>query len=312
MQEIKPYLEWVKGNTWCIVTGYARIPLYKLDATRAILIDSGLSSDGAGIVELLEENKLQIVALLTTHTHPDHIGNHILLKERYGAEIYMTAFAAATMTDPVTMYAVLGTKAGYHKTIQRMGGTLQTDHILQWEDGSCIVEGAEFRYFTTAGHCAEHLCFITPDNVAYLGDAILSEHIIRTVRLPYCTCLEPYMESLKKIGQQQCDHYILAHNSVQENIQELISISMEELERRLAALETLAQTPVTADELVRKFLVQTNADLTSWRSVNGVNFNAKAFTGYLIDQKRLRFVLEDGIMKFVRNEEIQQDTGGKE
>lgn len=309
MQEIKPYLERVKGNTWCIVTAYARIPLYKLDETRAIMIDSGLPSDGEEILEVLEKHQLQVVALLTSHTHPDHVGNHRLLKERYGAKVYMTAFAAATMADPVTMYAVLGTKAGYHKTIQRMNGTLQTDHFLLWEDGKCEVEGAVFRQIATAGHCAEHLCFVTPDNVAYLGDAILSEHITRTVRLPYCNCLEPYIASWEKIGQLKCDKYILAHNGILDEIRELVALSKKELERRLIALEDLARTPVTADELVRSYLVKTDADLTSWRSVNGVNFNAKAFTGYLVDKKRLLFVLEDGIMKFVKN---QENDGGNQ
>lgn len=305
---IKPCLEHVKGNTWCIATGYAKIPLYKLDEKRVVMIDSGLPDDGPDFVKLLEENGLQLVAILTSHTHPDHAGNHGLLQKHFGAAVYMTPLAKATMSDPVSMYAVLGTKAGYHKAIIRLGEGVRTDVLLPWEDGEFSVEGAVFRQIMTAGHCAEHLCFVTPDNVAYLGDAILSPKIIRTVRLPYCNCLEPYMESLEKIAKLNCDKYILAHNGIEEDAEEIVRITMETLHQRLDALEALADEPLTFDELVRKFLIQTNADLTSWRSVNGVGFNTKTFLGYLVDHHRLKFVLEDGIMKYVRVDKNEQKT----
>lgn len=307
---IKPYLEQVKDHTWCIATAYAKIPLYKLDEERVIMIDSGLSSDGEAFVELLEENGMWVVAVLTSHTHPDHAGNHRLLQERFGAKIYMTPLAKATMSDPMSMYAILGTKAGYHKAINRLGEGVRTDVDLPWEDGEVCVEGAVFRYLKTAGHCAEHLCFITPDNVGYVGDAILSPKLIQSIRLPYCSCLEPYLAALDRIEKMNCDKYIFAHNSVETDIHQAVRIAKKAIAQRLDTLEALCETPVTIDELVRKFLIQTEADLTSWRSVNGVGFNAKAFTGYLVDQKRLRFVLEDGIMKFVRRDPDDEADNG--
>ena len=310
-KHIKPYIEQVTERTWCIATAYAKIPFYKLDENRIVMIDSGLPDDGPDIVALLEKHALQVAAVLTSHTHPDHAGNHRLLQERFGAKIFMTPLAKATMSDPVSMYAILGTKAGYHKAINRLGEGVRTDVVLPWEDGEVSIEGAVFRQFTTAGHCAEHLCFITPDNVAYLGDAILSPKIIQAVRLPYCACLEPYMEALGKIEALNCDKYILAHHSVEEDNREIVRITRETLEQRLNALEALADTPVTLDELVRKYLVQTKADLNSWKSVNGVGFNAKTFAGYLVDNKRLKFVLVDGIMKYVRENE-DEDNGGNQ
>ena len=310
IQDMKPCLEQVKGNTWCIVTGYARIPLYKLDENRALMIDSGVSPDGEGILQALQESGLQVVAVLTSHTHPDHVGNHRLLQERFGATVYMTPLAKATMSDPMSMYALLGTKAGYHKSINRLGEGVRTDIVLPWEDGAVCVEGAVFRYLKTAGHCAEHLCFITPDNVGYVGDAILSPKLIQSIRLPYCSCLEPYLAALDRIENMNCDKYIFAHNSVEADIHEAVRISKEAIAQRLDTLEALCETPVTMDELVRKFLVHTKADLTSWRSVNGVGFNTKAFTGYLVDRKRLKFVLEDGIMKFVRRDPGDETDNG--
>jgi len=49
---MKPYLERVMGDTWCIVTGFARIPLYMPDRANAVMIDSGLKNpDRQGILD---------------------------------------------------------------------------------------------------------------------------------------------------------------------------------------------------------------------------------------------------------------------
>jgi glyoxylase-like metal-dependent hydrolase (beta-lactamase superfamily II) len=294
-----------------MLTENAYIPVYVLEDNRAIMLDSGWQDDLPDILQLLEEKNLQLAAILTSHDHPDHVGNHKELKDRFGAKVYMGPFCACSCTDPLNMFATLGGRAGYRVVRDRTGRFCEPDHIIPWKDGEITLEGVTFKTVMTAGHCAEQFTFITPDNVAYLGDAILSPKIIRTVRLPYCACLEPYLEALDKIAQLGCDKYIFAHNGIEEDIGRVIQITKDTVEERLNVLEALADTPMTLDELVRKFLIHTEADLTSWRSVNGVGFNAKTFAGHLVDQDRLKFVLEDGIMKYVRADKAEgKNTDG--
>lgn len=299
IQKIKPYWEQVKDNTWCIVTGYARIPVYRLGDGRAIMIDSGWDYDGENIIELLESENLRLVAVLTSHAHPDHAGNHWLLREHFGAELYMTAYASATCQDPVTMFNMLHARTGFRGIRDRMKNLFAADHIIPWEDGELSVEGATFRYLKTHGHCSEHLAFITPDNVAYLGDAILSKEIMATARMHYCNCLEVYLESVEKIGRLNCDKYIIAHNGVVDDIRETVQVCIDTVAQRAQVLRYLAKTPATVDELAHRFLLHTKADLSSVRSVHGVQYNTLAYVSYMYDKKMLKLIFEDGFSRYV-------------
>ena len=72
VQEFKPYLQHVKGNTYCVVTEYMRLPLYRLNEQEAILIDSGLPREWEAISQVLQAENLKITSVLTSHGHPDH------------------------------------------------------------------------------------------------------------------------------------------------------------------------------------------------------------------------------------------------
>lgn len=299
-EQFIPHWEHIKGQTYCIVTDYCRIPVYLLDADRAIMLDTGYNKSEQDILKLLAEKNLSVAAILTSHIHPDHTGNHVALRNKFGCKIYMTPFAAASCADPLTMYSNFGGRAGYSSLRERESYFFSTDEIIPWEDCEITVDGAVFQVVTTGGHCVEHISFITPDNVAYVGDALQSADIMRYRRLTYSTGLEADLEAKKKIATLQCDKYILAHNGVVTDIEEEVRVALEETEKRLAAFVEQADTPATMDELIRRFLIQSGADLNNRRSVHGVYFNAVAFIGYLVDSKRLNLLIEDGFIKYIR------------
>ena len=96
------------GDTFCIVTGYARIPLFKLGGGRAVIFDSGLAvPDRAGIFDLLRREELRVAAILTSHAHIDHTGNHKAIQQEHGAVVYMTPFDAAVSGTPMNLKAYL-------------------------------------------------------------------------------------------------------------------------------------------------------------------------------------------------------------
>ena len=299
---VKPYWQQVKGNTWCMVLDYARIPVYLCGEGKAILLDSGLASSRQDIVNLLKEKELTPVALLTSHTHPDHIGNHAYLRKKYGAKVYMSPFDAATFADPMVMCVSFGARVGYRKCKERFDVAVTADEVFPGTDCEITVEGHPFRMIHTPGHCVEHTSIITPDNVAYLGDALQSEDFMVNRRLTYSTVVEEELASKRIIEQLSCDAYIMAHNAVTEDIRESVETAIEAMEYRLRLFEELLDTPASEDELVRRFLVHTGADLENVRSVRGIHFNAPAFLSYLVDRNRLTQIVEDGYLKYARAE----------
>lgn len=298
--EVKLHLEQVKDNTWCIVTGYARIPLYRLDETRAIMIDSGLPQSWDELLALLEREKLEIVAVLTSHAHPDHVGNHRNLRDRFGTEIYMSRFSAAIYDNPMNQTALSIGVSGYRKYSRTLGLPFDADVIFDWDVRSIEVEGATFGIEQLPGHAAEHIGIVTPDNVAYLGDTVLDESMIKNVRLPFCTCLEPDLESLEKIADMQYDRYILAHNGVYDEIRELALRNRDNLLEKADMIEALCDEYITLDGMVKKLLLATGGDIDSKRTVSGTRYNLSIFVAYLTDLGRLTMRAHDGALEYIK------------
>ncbi|MFT5875755.1 MAG: hydroxyacylglutathione hydrolase, partial [Clostridium sp.] len=78
----------IKGNTFCIDTGMLYIPFYKINNEEIIMLDSGWAKgERKGIDEILEKNNLQVVGIICSHAHIDHIGNNAYLKKKYNCVI---------------------------------------------------------------------------------------------------------------------------------------------------------------------------------------------------------------------------------
>lgn len=282
-EKIKPYLEQVKGNTWCVVTGYARIPVYKLNETQIIMIDSGIPEDGPGIVTCLQEAGLTVKAVLTSHKHPDHVGNHLLLRRSFGARLYMSQYTAAACAEPMNQVESYLGIASYRRIAQMMVEEFIPDEIMDWRADHVTVEGIRFDILHLPGHCAEQMGFVTPDNVAYLADTVLSKHIVTKLRTSYCTCVELDLQSKEMVSKLNYDRYILAHNEVCDSIAQLAILNRDILQSKADLLASLATDYVTLEELVRRLMIHTGNDMTIVHKIRGTHHNVHVLLDYLMD-----------------------------
>lgn len=299
IQEFKPYLQHVKGNTYCLVTGYMRLPLYRLNETEAILIDSGLPREWKGILELLQKENLRITSVISSHVHPDHVGNHAALRQAFGTKIYSSLFAAAVYASPLNLLSSIAHSGTYRGLSKGSRSYFLPDVIFNWTDNAITVDGVTFEILQIAGHCAEQMGFVTPDGVAYLGDLVLSEQLIDSLSIPYCTCIEPNLEALERIAQTHYDRYILAHNGVYDEIRSLALRNRDNMLEKVEQVATLVDGPVTKDELVVRFIGAAGKDLDSPRRVHGIHYNITALVTYLMDAGRLQERVKDGIVQYI-------------
>jgi len=300
MEIIKPYLEHVKGNTYCIVMSAVRIPIYKLNETDAIMMDSGYAKDWDSLLALLQEENLRITSVLISHGHPDHIGNNANLRNHFGAKIYTSLFCAAVYASPMNLLSSISVNGSYRKLNNTRLGYYVPDVIMDWTAPSVTVDGVTFEVLQLAGHCAEQMGFVTPDGVAYIADLLLSPQMVRAISIPYCTCLELNLESVDKLLTTHYDRYILAHNDVVDDIQELAAINRDNLLKKVDFVEQLVDGPITKNDLVIRFLEKTGKDLNAPKKVNGIHYNISALIGYLVDHGRLSEYVQDGAVYYAR------------
>ena len=297
-QRIVPYLEHVLGDTWCIVTGYCRIPLYMPDRARAVMIDSGLKNpDREGILALLERENIRVATLLTSHFHPDHVGNHTALQAAHGCSVYMTPFARIMSRDPSNLQAV-----GYETyTLRKARGPYSycgPDQIIPEGAEEICVDGITFRLLWLPGHAVEQVGFITPDDVAYLSDTVLSDHVLQAVRLPYYTCLRLDLQTKELLKNLRCRRYILAHNGVCDALCDLIDRNIATAREKLRLVEAQAKDWCTLEQLCAAVMAHLKMDLNAEAKVIGGKRNIQVLVEYLVETERLVFRVREGYVEY--------------
>lgn len=125
------------------------------------LVDSGCSTARPVFARLLRERAPR--AVLTTHEHEDHVGNHVLLPP--DVAIHAPATAKRFLDEghpPFPLYRRV--VWGYHE--KRPGARLVGDKV--------DVGGRAFRVVPTPGHSADHVAYLDErENALFSGDAYM-------------------------------------------------------------------------------------------------------------------------------------------
>ncbi len=303
---ITPWLEHVKGDTDCIVTGYSRIPVFHLGDGRIIMIDSGLAvPDRQGILDLLERKHLNVAGILTSHAHIDHTGNHKVIQEKYGAKIWMTWFDAAVSSGPMNMKAYMYS-CSYHE-VQGYAGSMycRADCLIGPDDTYVDAEGARFEILRLPGHAPEHIGFVTPDGVAYLADALMTDDVLRSVHIPYVTCCELDLETKEYAGTLGYDCYIIAHNGVCADVRSLAEENMEYLREDIETVAGLIDHPMSMEEIIAKACPAMRVHADSVYKIDVAELSIRVFVEHLRDTGRLEAVAQDGVIRYVKTRDAE-------
>jgi len=138
------------------------------DSKKAVLIDAGLSTHL--ILDYLKSNELELVAILVTHAHPDHIAGVADVAEATGADVYLHEIEIpAVKMMPEMMLAMLGIEE--LKTPQ---------DIKPLTDGQVLeLAGLTIKVLHTPGHSPGSTSFLIEDAL-FDGDLVFRGSIGRT------------------------------------------------------------------------------------------------------------------------------------
>ena len=168
-------LEQVKGNTW-VLKSWELIPFYKLDDSHCILLDTGLNDQREDLEGSLREAGLTPVGVICSHAHIDHMGNVAYLKQTYGTQLAMSLGEAGHQMSylglNITNY--LMSPEDVVESPPLHGTPCLADRIILPTEDRITFCGATFDIIHTPGHTVDHICTRTPDNVLYLGDAMMT------------------------------------------------------------------------------------------------------------------------------------------
>ena len=292
----------VKGNTWLLEANQL-IPLYKLDDRRCVLLDSGLFQEREELEETLKAAGLTPAGILCSHAHVDHCANNGYLQEKYGTVVALTPPEAGMCSSLLTLKCYFLTLSP--GTVARESSCMvhRPDVSIPMSDGPFGFCGAAFQIIHTPGHSAGHICVVTPDNVCYTADALLSRELL-AAKLPYSLSHQTALVSREKLRDLDCDAYIMAHRGVcgPGEIGPLIDANQALVRRRAEEILSLVERPMTASQIDEAACVL--YELFTHKPPRSLRFerNVRFFIEYLVDTGRLSQVCQNGTTYYVRPE----------
>jgi glyoxylase-like metal-dependent hydrolase (beta-lactamase superfamily II) len=294
----------VSGDTYYIDAGSLSLPLFKIDSTQAILFDSGLAHvHGEGLLKFFDKTNLKVRAILTSHAHIDHTGNHDLLQKKFGARVYMSLFNAAVSENPLALKAYFY-GSSYRDMIKATSSMCcRVDHIIRPNQPTVEVDGILFHVLDLAGHSPEHIGFVTPDNVAYLADLFMSRETVESIRLPYSMCCQFDFKSKQKSLVYDYDFYILAHKGVYADIATIANINQKMWNEKIERIELIADRPRSLGSYVKEVLSVFDINIKNTFNAVVAERSVRAILHYLVDNDRLSYSFKSGEQIFFRNSE---------
>jgi len=289
----------VEGNTW-VAEGMELIPFYKVDGRRCVLLDTGLRSEREELEEALLSAGLTPAGILCSHAHVDHGANNGYFQEKYRIPVALTAQEAGMCSDILSLkcYFLLLSP----DTVERESSFLvhTPDVLVPPEDGPFSFAGAEFRIIHTPGHSAGHICTVTPDNVCYTADAMLSEEYLNA-KLPYNLSQAMAEASREKLRGLSCRAYIMAHRGIcgPLEVEELLDENRALIRRRAEEILSLVAQPMTASQITQA--VCQLYQLFTHKPHRALRFerNIRFFIEYLTDTGQLEIVCRRGTAYYV-------------
>ena len=291
-------LSHVKGNTW-VAEGLELIPVLRLDGQRCVLLDTGLREERDELEACLLENGLIPVGIVGSHAHGDHCGNNRYFQEQYNIPVALTVPEAGMCSSLMNLkcYFLLLSPDMVQREFDSMVHTPEV--ILPGEDATVTFAGVPLQIIQTPGHSPGHISVITPDNVCYVADALVSRDYLSS-KLPYSLCHATAGRSRDKLRGVHCDAYIMAHRGVCSAAEfgALIDDNDAMIYQRAQEILALIPRPMTGSQINQVVCEQFH--LLTRRPGRSLRFerNIRLFAEYLLDLGQLEMVSLRGVAHY--------------
>lgn len=289
----------INGNTFCIDTGMSYIPFYKINNEEIIMLDSGWAEgEREGINELLEKNNFKVSAIICSHAHVDHVGNNAYLKKKYNSIIAMPAYEALICSSTVNLKLYYNIQTLSEVTEHFGHMVCETDIMISSNEDNISVRGIKFEILHTPGHSPAHICIITPDAVAYLGDTLISYEVMRGAKMPYAFILSEDLKSKVKLYDLKCSKYVVAHKGMYDDITTLINDNINFYKDRASRICAVIEESMTMEDILKAVIKNFNIHIKSRYRYTIMTRMLRSYVEYLHETGIIELNMDDGFLKY--------------
>ena len=164
--------------------------------------------------------------------------------------------------------------------------------ILPTEDRITFC-GATFDIIHTPGHTVDHICTRTPDNVLYLGDAMMTGRTLHHSKFPFAFCVRDYLDSMRKMRTEPADKFIVAHYGIYDEILPLVDMEARFFAERMVDLLDLVDGPTTPAKMAADICRTYHIDAGDLRNLSYFATSSLSYINYLRGLGYLEAYIED-------------------
>lgn len=282
----------VKGSTYYL-DGPQLTGVYKLDDGRCLLFDPGSGKLRAPIEDALRKAGLTPAGVVLTHMHYDHHENSRYFQEKYGAVVVLPQLEADIVRCEQSLKNHLfNFTMGMVRTTPRLQSLLCPDaQAIPFGQTQVEVCGVPLEVVRTPGHAPDHSCFITPDNVCFAGDVLMTEDILKDSMIPFVFDMTDDLSSKEKMKGLSCDAYILSHKGVVTgSIAALAEENIQRVQTQLTACAALVNGPMPYSDFYAA-IIQT-MDLPVGHPIRALHLERylRPYVEYLTDRGDLTLI----------------------
>ncbi|MBP2028526.1 glyoxylase-like metal-dependent hydrolase (beta-lactamase superfamily II) [Acetoanaerobium pronyense] len=140
------------------------------DESKALIIDPG--GEAGRIVKQIRRNNLEVVGIVLTHYHCDHIEGVEEVKKAFDCKIFAHKKEVKGLLDP---------NINHTATLSRKPLSITADELLSEGSKITISEHSFLEVVHTPGHTPGGICLISKENkVAFTGDTLFEDGLGRT------------------------------------------------------------------------------------------------------------------------------------
>lgn len=290
----------ILGDTYVIDTGDQYVPFYDLGEGNIVLLDSGYKEDMGLIEGAISSKGYRVAAIACTHAHVDHAGNNAYFREKYGCLIVMPELEAL-LTSNVLNLKLMNQYLSMTDINERVGHIIcETDIRVPLEDTKVELFGKILRFIPTVGHTTAHMSIVTPDDVIYLGDAIISTEVLSGMKLPYMFSVLDYIETLKVIQNFTFKKYLIAHRGSSDEIWSIARKNIEGCMARIEIIYSLIDFPMTMEDIFKAAVNEFYINVGTIKKHLVIERMFKPYADYLFDTGRIKRILDKGFLKYIR------------
>ncbi len=278
----------VIGNTYYL-QGWQIIPFYRVDETHCILLDTGTVFQRREIEDALAQAHLVPIGILGTHIHTDHSANHRYFQEKYGIPIALPAGEAGLCLTPLHLKSYFHTMSLQQIIYDEETSVMPVvaDQIIDQNETEITFCGARFRILHTPGHSPGHISIYTPDNVLYLGDALLTGGDLTEAKLPYFFAIQQSITTMETLRNVKADIFLAAHRGQYTEIGTIIDNNIVQLNNKAEEIRQIVTHPMTAGRIYAAVCQYFGLHATKPRTAALLERNMQCFLEYLVDTNRL-------------------------